>query len=158
MSYYSSGRNSGTQNKDRAEGIKADQCETRKIDVVDPETGETPAELESAREKTDNSRTQSRHCAPRIKIEELDADLKGGSTHRSTTHAKTKKGLNWPGNECVPPNQSVSSWNHRFDQLQTRVQTGRTNWLMTRSQNCHQKLKAGITDEEFELGSKARSR
>ncbi|MBV0926229.1 AAA family ATPase [Halomicroarcula limicola] len=60
-----------------AEQLSEISAQVEKIDVVDPQTGETPAELESARDsKADQlSETESDIVRHEIKIEELDEEL-----------------------------------------------------------------------------------
>lgn len=135
-----------------AEELSEISAELEKIDVVDPETGETPAELESAREKKADQLEDAKADIVRyeMKIEELEADLKQINTQ--IDEARQDKQEAELARKRMRATESVrQQLESSFDQLQTRVRNW-SNKLVddTFAEIATKEYKAEITDE-FEL-------
>ena len=135
-----------------AEELSEISAKLEKIDVVDPETGETPAELESAREKKADQLEDAKADIVRheIKIEELDADLKEINTQIDDARQDKKEAE--LARKRMRATESVrQQLESSFDQLQTRVRNW-SNKLVddTFAEIATKEYKAEITDE-FEL-------
>ncbi len=135
-----------------AEELSEISGKLEKIDVVDPETGETPAELEAAREKKADELEDAKADIVRheIKIEELEAELKEINTQ--IDEARQDKQEAELARKRMRATESVrQQLESSFDQLQTRVRKW-SNKLVddTFAEIATKEYKAEITDE-FEL-------
>lgn len=135
-----------------AEELSEISGKIEKIDVVDPETGETPAELEAAREKKAEQLEDAKADIVRheIKIEELEAELKEINTQ--IDEARQDKQEAELARKRMRATESVrQQLESSFDQLQTRVRNW-SNKLVddTFAEIATKEYKAEITDE-FEL-------
>jgi DNA sulfur modification protein DndD len=135
-----------------AEELSEISAKLEEMDIVDPKTGETPAELESARDEkaAELEETQSDIIRHEIKIEELEEDLT--DVNRRIDEARQDKEEAELARKRMRATESVRrQLEASFDDLQTRVR----NWSNTLVSETFDEIatkeyKAEITDE-FEL-------
>lgn len=135
-----------------AEELSEISAKLEGMDIVDPETGETPAELESARDKkaAQLEETKSDIVRHEVKIEELDEELK--DVNKRIDEARQDKEEAELARKRMRATESVRrQLQASFDELQTRVR----NWSNTLVSETFDEIatkeyQAEITDE-FEL-------
>lgn len=140
------------QEQQIAEELSEISAKLEGIDVVDPETGETPAELESARDKkaTQLEETKEDIVRHEVKIEELDSELK--EVNKKIDDARQDKEEAELARKRMRATESVRrQLQASFDDLQSRVRSW-SNTLVddTFAEIATKEYKAEITDE-FEL-------
>jgi len=135
-----------------AEELSEISAKLEDLDVVDPETGETPAELESAREKKAAELEDAKADIVRheIKIEELEEELKQINTQIDEARQDKKEAQ--LARKRMRATESVrQQLEGSFDELQTRVRNWSNSMVdETFTEIATKEYKAEITDE-FEL-------